>query len=91
MAQGGINVKYDLQYDTIMLPKFRINRITDLEIVRGVTKITYTRTRTHARTHTRTHAHAHARTHTHTHRPILLVMFSAKSRNMTKNYLHFQR
>ena len=55
--------------------KFRINRVTGLEIVREAI-ILQTQTHTHTHTHAHAHAHAHARTHAHTHtRPILQVLF----------------
>ena len=55
-----------------MQPKFRINRITGLEIVRGGPKFytdthTLTDTQTHTHTDTHTHRHTHTDTHTHTH------------------------
>ena len=60
--RNGINGVGDFRYDTICKPKFRINRITGMEIVR--------RTKTvHRHTHRDRHKHTHTDTpHTHTHR-----------------------
>ena len=66
-----------------MSPKFRINRITGLEIVWGggpkLYTDTHTDTHTHTHTHTQTHRHTHRHTHTHTHRGLFYKScFSAK-------------
>ena len=58
-------------FGTNMQPKFHINRITGLEIVRGDQNLpqtyTYTHTQTHRHTHTQTHTQTHTHTDTHTH------------------------
>ena len=58
-----------------MLPKFRINRTTGLELVRGDQNFTLTYT----------HTHTHTDTHTHTHRgPFYKSCFSAKMQKQDK-------
>ena len=47
-----------------MQPKFRINLITGLEIIRGDQNFIDTQTHTHTDTHTQTHTHTHTDTHT---------------------------
>ena len=79
--------------DYYMQPKFRINRKTGLEIVRGVDQ-NCTDTHTHAHKH---NAHKHARTqtrtqkkthtHTHTEANFISLDFLRKCRNKTKNAL----
>ena len=78
-----------------MQPKFRINRITGLEIDRG-TKILHRHTdrHTHTHTHRHTHRHTHTQTHTHTDTPaaylISLFFLSFKKETRLKMNVHRQ-
>ena len=58
-----------------MQPTFRINRITDMEIVRGDQNCTQTHTQPHTHTHTHTH-----KTHTHTGCPFYNFFFQKRKK-----------
>ena len=73
--------------------KFRIIRITGLEIVREAQKFNTDTHRDRHRQHTRTqtHTHTHTHTHAHTHMMPILSCFSQISRNKTNRVSIFRR
>ena len=73
----GVNAVGEFRYDIYV--KFRINRITDLEIVREGTKTL------HRHTHMYIHTQRQTDTHTHTEARFISLVFLRKCRNKAKN------